>query len=98
MFEEVATNIIRYAYADESDHLITVALEFHPNAVVMTFEDDGVPFDPSTRPPDRPPEPIEDAEIGGRGLLLVRKAACSLQYERTTDEHNRLTVTIAATG
>ena len=97
VFDEVATNIIRHAYADEREHQISVALEFHSDAVVMTFEDDGIEFDPSKRPPARPPETIDDAETGGRGLLLVRMAAHRLQYERTIQQHNRLRVTIAAT-
>lgn len=98
VFEEVATNIIRHGYADEGEHQISVALEFHSDAVVMTFEDDGIAFDPSKRPPARPPETIDDAEAGGRGLLLVRNVAHCLQYERTMQHHNRLRVTIAATA
>ena len=98
VFDEVATNIIRHAYADEREHQISVALEFHSDAVVMTFEDDGIEFDPSKRPPDRPAETIDDAEAGGRGLFLVRMAAQHLQYERTIHQHNRLRVTIAATA
>jgi anti-sigma regulatory factor (Ser/Thr protein kinase) len=39
---------------------------------------------------------IDDASIGGRGLVLLRKAAERLEYERTPDHRNRLTVTVAA--
>ena len=97
MSDDVGGHFIRHAYADGREHQISVALEFHSDAVVMTFEDDGISFDPSRQPPARPPETIDDAATGGRGLLLVREAAQCLHYERTMQQRNRLKVTIAAT-
>ena len=60
----------------------------------MTFEDDA----PAIRSPGaaRPvfPASLDEAREGGLGLLLVRKLASDIQYKRTSDRHNRLTVTI----
>ena len=93
-FEEVVTNIMRHGYRDTREHQIEVTLEFSGAGVVMGFEDDGVPFDPAGYQPAAPSGSILDASIGGRGLLLLRSAASRLDYERTSQDRNRLTVTI----
>jgi anti-sigma regulatory factor (Ser/Thr protein kinase) len=41
-----------------------------------------------------PPTPLDDAVPGGLGLLLVRKCARSVTYQRV-DGNNRLTVRVA---
>jgi serine/threonine-protein kinase RsbW len=98
VFEEVVTNIIKHGYADGQEHAIEVSLEVRDGAIVMRVEDDGVAFNPCDQPPvvDRP-RSILDASVGGRGLLLVRGAAERLEYERTHEQRNRLTVTIGKT-
>ena len=94
VFEEVVTNIIKHGYTDDREHAIEVSLDFPGERIVMSFKDDGVPFDPLEDRPVNHASSILDARIGGRGLLLVRSAARHLDYERTPDERNRLTVTI----
>src|SRR5918993_1264539 len=75
VFEEVVTNIIKYAYTDDREHNIAVWLDVRRDAIVLTFEDDGLAFNPLDGPvADAPPAQRKDA-VGGRGLLLVRTAA-----------------------
>ena len=94
VFEEVVTNVIRHGYRDTREHEIEVTVEFPGESVVMRFEDDGVPFDPAQYQPVVRSGTILDASVGGRGLLLLRGAAQRLEYERTSRDRNRLTVTI----
>jgi serine/threonine-protein kinase RsbW len=94
VFEEVVTNIFRHAYRDDREHDITVSIDFPDSAIVMQFEDDGVPFDPSEHRPATQSGSILDVEIGGRGLTLLQAAASRLEYTRTADHRNRLTVTV----
>jgi serine/threonine-protein kinase RsbW len=94
VFEEVVTNVIRHGYRDTREHEIEVSVEFPGESVVMRFEDDGVPFDPSQYQSVSPSGTILDASVGGRGLPLLRGAAQRLEYERTSRDRNRLTVTI----
>ena len=77
---------------------IAVTLDCEPGAPVMvlTFEDDGRAFNPLEQPAPPKPTSLEAAELGGLGLVMVRKAASRLDYERTADQKNRLTVSIAA--
>jgi serine/threonine-protein kinase RsbW len=93
VFEEVVSNVIRHGHAAE----ISLSLDCEPGAqaIVLTFEDGGPPFDPLGHPQRPLPKSLEEAPLGGLGLLMVRKASTNLQYERTSDEKNRLTVTIA---
>jgi serine/threonine-protein kinase RsbW len=75
-------------------HQIDVRLVMDGQAIVLTFDDDGRPFDPLAHPDPRPPETLSDAPVGGLGLLLVRQQSTRLSYERTPEGKNRLTVTI----
>lgn len=69
-----------------------VSLEAAGDTLVLTFEDNGVPFDPRNRPDPPPQKSLDEARIGGYGLMLVRRAATSIDYLRTADGHNRLIV------
>ena len=96
VFEEVVLNTIRHGFHDEGDgHAIDVSIVFQLGALVMTFEDDAAAFDPRERPDPVLPKSLDTAREGGLGLMLVRKLARDVQYERTSDR-NRLTVTIGA--
>jgi anti-sigma regulatory factor (Ser/Thr protein kinase) len=94
VFEEVVTNIMRHAYEREGAHEIAVAMVITSTAVIMIFEDDGRPFDPTVVHPPAPDRDIQTAGDGGRGLVLVRRAARELRYERTAEALNRFTVAV----
>jgi serine/threonine-protein kinase RsbW len=98
VFEEVVTNILKHGYTDEREHDIEVSIDFPDSAIVMRFEDDGIPFDPLKHPPATPTGSIADLKIGGRGLTLLRAAASRLDYTRTPDHRNRLVVTVGTTS
>jgi serine/threonine-protein kinase RsbW len=95
VFEEIVTNIIRHGYADDQEHEIALTLLVHDGDVTLGFEDDGAAFDPRDRPSDPRAGSGLDAREGGHGLGLVRKATRRIDYERTPDERNRLTISIA---
>jgi anti-sigma regulatory factor (Ser/Thr protein kinase) len=94
VLEEILVNAVSYAFPDGGAHSIELAVEVHPDSVVLRFEDDGVAFDPLQAP--EPPEPttIDVAKPGGRGLMLVRKFAKALAYERSQGR-NHVTIGIA---
>lgn len=94
ILEETLMNVIWHAHKDHAEHLIRLDMEVDAADVVMRFEDDGVPFDPLQAPPPVAPTSIDDAVPGGLGLLLVRKCARDVTYQRL-DGTNRLTVRVA---
>jgi serine/threonine-protein kinase RsbW len=95
VFEEVVSNIIRHGTSDGGVHQIEVSLARAGDVLVLTFDDDGVLFNPLEREDPVLPSSIDEATLGGLGVLLVRKSATRLHYERTPDQRNRLEVTIS---
>lgn len=93
--EEAVSNVIRHGYESEPDHEVTVDCT-SPNEreVVFTIEDQAPPFDPvsgSLIEEEPVSSPMDYLRPGGRGILLMRKFAGRLSYERL-DGGNRLTI------
>lgn len=65
---EAITNIVRHAHQNRSRAQMEIQLEFSPELAVLTFRDEGEPFDLSSVPALPPGE----LRIGGRGVYLMR--------------------------
>lgn len=65
---EAITNIVRHAHQNRTHAQIELQLQILTDAVVLTFEDEGGPFDLEAVP-QLPPG---DLRIGGRGIYLLR--------------------------
>jgi len=94
VFEELVANIVRYGSTDARTPTVRVILDRQPRQIVIAIEDDGPAFDPRGSPAPAHPSSLEDAKIGGFGLMLVQRAARSLDYVRTPTGLNRVVVTI----
>lgn len=94
VLEEVLTNEIKYAFDDHAEHPIELTVRLEPDAVVLRFEDGGVAFDPLQASAPQAPTSVDDAPVGGLGLVLVRSFATSASYERR-DGRNCLTIGVA---
>jgi anti-sigma regulatory factor (Ser/Thr protein kinase) len=96
VFEEIVANIVRHGSGGGGVSGVEVAVDVDVGgaAVVMTFDDGGVPFNPVGRPDPKRATSIEETPIGGLGLMMVRKAASEMRYERTPQQRNRLVVTL----
>jgi serine/threonine-protein kinase RsbW len=95
VFEEIVTNIIRYAYDDGKEHPIGVSFARGEGELTLIFEDSGRAFDPRSVPAPDLHRPLAAAPIGGRGIYLVRKTAKRIEYQRTAKGRNCLTVVVA---
>jgi serine/threonine-protein kinase RsbW len=96
--EEAVSNVIRHGYNGQPGNTLTVDCA-SPNAheIVFTIEDQAPPFDPVSGSiiEDEPAaSPMDYLRPGGRGILLMRKFADSLSYERLASG-NRLTIGFA---
>ncbi|MEZ5906364.1 MAG: ATP-binding protein [Geminicoccaceae bacterium] len=91
-FDEVMTNICRYAWQDAGQHVIEVRAELAGDLVRVTFSDDGIAFDPLAGEPTGLDDDIEEREIGGLGIHLVRELMDELHYVRD-EPYNRLILT-----
>lgn len=65
---EAVSNIVRHAHRGLSSAKIQIFFEVSPENIVLTFLDEGEPFDISAVPHFNPGE----LRIGGRGVYLMR--------------------------
>jgi len=94
VLEESVTNVLRYGYEPGStDHQIDIDLQVDPEEVQVLVIDDGKPFDPLEEGGIVLPDTLDEAQVGGLGLLMIRNTASRLSYERI-DGHNRFLMTI----
>jgi anti-sigma regulatory factor (Ser/Thr protein kinase) len=96
ILEESLMNVIWHAFSDQAEHRIDLLVQVEPQEIVLRFEDDGIAFDPLQASEPVLPTSLDDAVPGGLGLMLVRKFAKSVAYERSGDR-NRLTIAVART-
>lgn len=95
VFEEVVTNIVRHGRAGLAGANVEFSMEVGADAAVLVFIDNGVAFNPCTAPEPDFFSSLTNASLGGLGISLVRKASTSMTYERTPQQRNRLTVSVA---
>ena len=93
--DELVTNVIRHGYRDNRPHTIDVAVTVHPDGLALQLSDDGIPFDPFSRPAPDLKRPLEERPVGGLGIHLVRQLAAECRYARV-DGRNQVTVTLRA--
>ncbi len=82
VLEEVLTNLVKYAFEDTAEHEISVLLSVNDEEMVIRFADDGREFDPLAVPPPAVKRSLEDADVGGLGVYLVRKNVDFIRYCR----------------
>ena len=81
--DEIFANILRYSGATRWS--LEVVLTHHPEGVRLVITDDGKPFDPlAHRDPDTTLSAAE-REIGGLGILIVKKTMSPVTYRRRND-------------
>ncbi len=87
--DEIGSNIVRYSGA--SDFEIDLELEEEPRGVRMVFIDDGAAYDPLSHADPDTTLSADKRQIGGLGILMVKKMSTEMTYARTNNR-NRLTV------
>ena len=80
--EEIFVNIAQYAYApDKGSATVRVEVSEDPVAVVITFIDHGIPYDPLARTDPDVTLSAEEREIGGLGIFMTKKLMDDVTYE-----------------
>ncbi|MBR5034311.1 MAG: SpoIIE family protein phosphatase [Bacteroidales bacterium] len=90
--EEAVTNVVKYAYPDDTVGTIDVSAVGQPGLLTFTIADSGTPFDPTQNPEPDLQASVQERPIGGLGIHLVRTIMDSVQYEYR-DGKNILTLT-----
>ena len=80
--DELFGNIAHYAYNPEiGKATVRVEVTEDPLAVVITFIDNGVPYDPLAKADPDTTLSAEEREIGGLGIYMVKKSMDEIAYE-----------------
>lgn len=80
--DELFSNIAYYAYKDESgEATVRVDVSGDPAAIEITFEDSGIQYDPLAKTDPDTTLSIEDRQIGGMGIFIVKKSMDEVSYE-----------------
>ena len=82
--EEIFVNIVSYSKTD----FITVNVEYEKPTLILEFVDTGIQFNPLLKEDPEVPTTIDDAQIGGLGILLTKEMADELYYHYTNGENH----------
>jgi anti-sigma regulatory factor (Ser/Thr protein kinase) len=83
--EEVLTNIVKYAHGNTGDHPVELRLSAASGSVRMEFRDNGAPFNPLEAPAPDLETRMDEREIGGFGVHLVKSLVDDARYAREGD-------------
>lgn len=90
--EELFVNIAHYAYNPEvGEAIVTVDVEEEPPCAVIRFIDHGKPYDPLSREDPDVTLGVEERQIGGLGIYMVKKSMDEVSYAYE-DGQNILTI------
>lgn len=85
--EEIIINIINYAYPDgDGDVFISFDIT-GDNKLVIVVMDNGISFNPLLKEEPDIYESVENRDIGGLGIFMVKKIMDSIEYERVDDKN-----------
>lgn len=91
VLEEAISNIIFYAYPNQTGKEISVQAATVANSLVFTLTDSGQAFDPTQVEADDITLSAAERPIGGLGIFLIKQIMDKLEYRRT-DGKNILTL------
>jgi sigma-B regulation protein RsbU (phosphoserine phosphatase) len=86
VLEELFSNIVFYGYDDNGEHQIRILFSRQSEQMVITIEDDGKPFNILESAYKGFAATLEEQEIGGEGIHLVRELMENIVYSR---EHGK---------
>ena len=90
--EELFTNTVSYGYEDQAKHEVEIRIQCKEESIFIDMFDDAQPFDPLAPKPDvNMDQNIEDIQLGGHGINIVKAFMSELQYEHI-DGRNHLSM------
>ena len=80
--EEIFVNIAHYAYEDKNGSAqISIDFKENPTTVIISFSDQGIPFNPLDKEDPDTELSAEERQIGGLGIFIVKKSMDNVSYE-----------------
>lgn len=89
ILDEMVTNVISYAYPDGRVHTFTLDIhKGNDQRIYMKLVDDGIPFNPLAQEEADTDSSLEERQIGGLGIFIVKHLAEAVEYSRLDDKNN----------
>lgn len=85
VLDELLSNTISYAFQNDEKHEIELRIEKAEGRLLITINDDGIPFNPLKAEAPDTGLSMDDREPGGLGILLVRNMVDDIEYKRRID-------------
>ncbi len=82
VLDDLLNNVISYAYEEEGEYTIDVVLSTDGQRFIVSVVDEGIEFDPFTRQDPDISSNLEDRQIGGLGIHLIRNLMDDYSYRR----------------
>jgi sigma-B regulation protein RsbU (phosphoserine phosphatase) len=85
--DDLLTNVVSYGYNDEQQHKIGVRISVVESSIVVVITDDGMPFNPFQMENPNTKASIEERDMGGLGIHLVKKMFDHVAYHRNIEKN-----------
>jgi len=86
--EEIVTNIIEYGYQGKEDYDIIIRFTLEKTMLRIQIKDGSPEFNPlDVKTPDNLDAAVEDRDIGGLGIHLVKKFTDDFSYRRSNNKN-----------
>ena len=90
--EEIYINVASYAYPEEAgDATISFGFDKDKSRVIISIKDAGIPYDPLEKSDPDIDLSVEERDIGGLGIYMVKNSMDDVRYERK-EGHNIFTM------
>jgi sigma-B regulation protein RsbU (phosphoserine phosphatase) len=87
VFDELLNNIISYAFPEGGEHKVRIHAEKSADRLLIIIEDDGMPFNPFAQSEVDTSQSLEERQIGGLGIHLVKNVMDDFSYKRHLDSN-----------
>lgn len=88
ILSEAVINIIENAYNDNQEHEIWIYFRQNNKLIELEVVDGGQPFDPLQHPQVELPNSLEEAQVGGLGIHLIRNYTDNCLYRRESNQNH----------
>ncbi len=86
--EEIVTNIIQHGYNGKEEYPITIRFTLDKHDLRIQVKDGAPEFNPLELPePEDIGKPLEERNIGGLGIHLVKKFTDNFSYRRSNNKN-----------
>lgn len=82
VIEEAFTNVVNYAFTDDLAHDIELKVVKQDDLIRLSLLDDGVPYDPTGKEDPDTGLSVQERQIGGLGIFLIKQMMDHVTYER----------------